>query len=332
MRPLIIVLLIVLAAAMIVIPTIFVTLLDPTESTKDPTQENIKLQKDNNLYIPVSIYRTKTAIIETYPLEEYVRGVVAAEMPVSFELEALKAQALAARTYIVKRILDKSFSDVPDGAVISDTVKHQVFISNQELKKMWGLEYQERISKLNQAINQTNGQVITYKGLPITALFFSTSNGYTINSEDYWGQEVDYLRSVASPWDNLSPKYEAEKTITFSQVQAKLDINPAQLASTGQEWIKILERTEGNSVNKIKIGEKVLSGRDVRELFDLNSASFNIKLTGEGITFQTKGYGHGVGMSQYGANGMAKEGKDAEEIIKYYYTGVSIKDVQEWVK
>jgi len=332
MRPIILLFIIVLAVVMVMIPVLFVTVLNKADLEEQATKDKIELKLNEKQYLPVSVYRTQTDTVEVYPLEEYVRGVIAAEMPTSFEMEALKAQALAARTYIVKRILDKNYSDVPSGAMVSDSVKHQVFLSNEELKQLWGLEYQDKISKLNLAVNQTSGQVITYNDLPITALFFSTSNGFTINSEDYWGQKVPYLKSVASPWDYTSPKYEATTTVSFSQIQSKLGIEAVQATATNQDWIQILGTTTGQSVDKVQIGSKTLTGREIRELFGLNSASFTITVNEIGVNFQTKGYGHGVGLSQYGANGMAKEGKKAEDIIKYYYTGVRITDLQRWVK
>ncbi|OEF99809.1 stage II sporulation protein D [Vulcanibacillus modesticaldus] len=336
MKPIILLFLFLLGASMILIPIFFVIFLNvpvANETAFDTAFiKKIELELDPSKNVPISVYRANSKKIETYPLEEYVRGVVAAEMPTEFELEALKAQAIAARTYIVKRIAEKDFSDVPEGAVVSDTVKHQVFLSDDELKKIWGIAYTERISKINKAINETIGQVITYQGKPIDALFFSTSNGYTENSEDYFEKEVPYLRSVASPWDNQSPKFQTSLTISYDVIKSKLNVDPVILASTGQKWIEILETTAGKRVKKIRIGDKILSGRQIRELFNLSSSSFTFETKGDEVVFYTKGYGHGVGMSQYGANGMAKEGRTAQEIIKYYYTGVEITDIGQWIK
>ncbi|MFV9510431.1 stage II sporulation protein D [Tepidibacillus sp. LV47] len=330
-RLLIFVFLVVLGAAMVIIPALF-TLFGSNKQLDLQNNKIVELKVDPNHSIKVTVYRSALGKIETYPLEEYVRGVVAAEMPIEFELEALKAQALSARTYIIKRILEKDFSGVPQGAMVTDTVQHQVFVSDKELQMRWGLNYPTNISKLNQAINETMGKVITYNGKPISAVYFSTSNGYTENSEDYWSKEVPYLRSVASPWDKASPKYQSTMVVPFSEIKEKLKVDAAVLASTGQEWIKILEKTSTGRVKKIRVGDKLLTGREMRDLFNLRSSDFNIAVKEDQLVFHMVGYGHGVGMSQYGANGMAQEGKKAEEIVKYYYQGVQIEDYTKWVK
>lgn len=332
MRPIVLVLLTVLAASMIIIPAFFVFIFNEEEIEASGNNENVQLQIDPKQNVIVTIYRSNTKTIESYPLEEYVRGVVAAEMPVEFEQEALQAQAIAARTYIVKRIIEKSYTDVPEGAMVTDTVSHQVFLSEADLKKKWGFNYEEKIAKLNKAVNETSGQVITYNNRPIDALYFSTSNGFTENSEEYWMKEVQYLRSVESSWDKESPKFNATKFVPYTEIETKLNVDASVLASSGQDWIKILSLTEGNRVKELKIGEMVLSGREAREYFDLNSSDFTWQIQGDGILFYTKGFGHGVGMSQYGANGMAEEGKTAEEIINHYYSNVEITNIDQWIK
>jgi len=331
MRSISFILLSVLTASMVVIPAFFV-FFDNSDKISTKEMDKIELQLDPNQNVLVPIYRSQQKTVEVYPLEEYVRGVVAAEMPIDFELEALKAQAIAARTYIVKRIIDKDYSDVPDGAIVTDTTQHQVFLSDEELKRLWGINYNERINKLNQAVNETYGQVITYNDQPINALYFSTSNGYTENSEEYWQKEIPYLRSVASPWDTASPKYSSSALVSFSTFYETFNLSSSVASQNNSDWIKILELTTGNRVDKLKVGDKIYSGREIRELFKLNSSSFTFEINNEGVLFNTKGYGHGVGMSQYGANGMANEGKSAEEIITYYYAGVKITDIERWIK
>lgn len=332
MRSISIILLSVLTASMLVIPAFFVLFFDNNDKISTREMDKIELELDPDQNVQVPIYRSRQKTIEVYPLEEYVRGVVAAEMPSDFEIEALKAQAIAARTYIVKRIIDKDYTDTPDGAIVTDTTQHQVFLSDEELKKLWGINYNERISKLNKAVNETYGQVITYNGQPINALYFSTGNGYTENSEEYWQKEIPYLRSVASPWDSASPKYSSTAFVSFSTFYETLNLSSSIIDANNSDWIKILELTTGNRVDKLKVGEKVYSGREIREHFNLNSSSFTFEINNEGVLFNTKGYGHGVGMSQYGANGMAKEGKSAEEIIAYYYTGIEIANIDRWIK
>ncbi|WP_339060897.1 stage II sporulation protein D [Tepidibacillus marianensis] len=330
-RPMFFVFLFILGVAMIFIPALF-TVFGASKPIEIPSTKKVALKVDPNHTTKVTVYRNALKKVETYPLEEYIRGVVTAEMPIDFEKEALKAQALSARTYIIKRILEKDNSGIPGGAMVTDTVQHQVFISDSELQKRWGLNYSANISKLNQAINETMGQVLSYDGAPITAVFFSTSNGYTENSEDYWSKKVPYLRSVASPWDKASPKYQSTMVVPFNDVKAKLKVDAAVLTSTGQSWIKVMEKTDSGRVKKIQVGDKVVTGREMRDLFDLRSSDFTMEVKNQQVIFHMVGYGHGVGMSQYGANGMAKEGKKAEDIVKYYYQGVKIEDYGKWVK
>jgi stage II sporulation protein D len=278
-----------------------------------------------SLMIPV--YLSKKAAVETLPLEDYVKGVVAAEMPVEFELEALKAQAMAARTYIVRRIMDKDFSEVPTSdAWVTDTTAHQAYTSLDDLKAEWGSKtYETNIAKINRAVEETKDLVLTYGGKPINATFFSTSNGYTENSEDYWPDKIPYLRSVPSPWDiKLSSRYQATVTFDYKTVLQKLGVSNISTVNSRSTGIQVLERSAGHRIKKMKIGGKTFSGREVREKLDLASSGFDWKWQGTQLVFTTYGYGHGVGLSQWGAEGMAKQGKTADEIVSYYYTGISI--------
>lgn len=257
--------------------------------------------------------------VERLPIEMYVRGVLAGEMPESFELEALKAQAIAARTYIVKRL--KNGESVEAGkqvADVTDTVAHQAYVSLQELEEQ-GLA---GLDKLNQAVQETAGIIMTYEGEPIEASYFSTSSGHTENSEDYWNVEIPYLRSVPSPWDaELSPRYAQETEMKLSAFYAKLGV-PRKSRQAGS--IKVVSTTTGGNVEQLQVGKEVYSGREVREALGLPSSHFTWTIAGDRIVWKTLGYGHGVGMSQWGANGMALEGKTAEEILHYYYSGIRL--------
>ncbi|MFK7694786.1 stage II sporulation protein D [Paenibacillus sp. HJGM_3] len=275
----------------------------------------------------IPVYRTGAGQIEQVPLEVYVRNVVASEMPADFELEALKAQALAARTYIVKRLLEHDYSEVPvAGALVTDTVAHQAYKSEDELRRTWGeADYPAKIAKLNRAVNETSNQVILYKGEPILAAFFSTSNGYTENSEDYWTTYIPYLRSVPSPWDQqLSPKFEQTVSLKAQDVMKTLGLPAAVPATTGNAGMRVMATSAGHRIKKLQIGGKSFTGREVREKLGLASSQFLWKVKGTDIEITTFGYGHGVGMSQWGANGMAKAGYDAAAIVKHYYQGVEL--------
>ncbi|MFC0187018.1 stage II sporulation protein D [Fictibacillus aquaticus] len=271
----------------------------------------------------VPVYRNASEKVENIPLEEYVAGVVASEMPANFEVEALKAQALTARTYIVNRLMNKGSSDaVPAGAIVTDTVQHQVYASDGELKQHWGKDYKKNMEKIIKAVNETSGKILTYDGKPINASFFSTSNGYTENSEEYWDNPYPYLKSVKSPWDEKSPKFKETTEMSVRQVERLLGV---KLSSDG-EIGKVKKKTTGNKIAQYQIGKKTFSGREIREKLKLRSSDFSLKRKGKVVLVSTKGYGHGVGMSQYGANGMAAEGKSYQEIVKHYYKNVVVTD------
>ncbi|MDF2946769.1 MAG: stage sporulation protein [Bacillales bacterium] len=270
--------------------------------------------------VEVAVYRAALAKTEKLPIDDYLVGVVAAEMPADFELEALKAQALTARTFIMKRMKGPQDTGLPGGAIVSDTVDHQVYKNKNELKKIWGSEYEWKLNKITAAVRATSGQIITYNDEPITASFFSTSNGYTENSEDYWANKFPYLRSVKNPWDEDSPKFLHQKLVLIKDFEKILGVS-----IKGKSIGVIKARTEGHRVKEVSIGSKVFTGREIREKLDLKSSDFTWVKKDEYIVITTKGYGHGVGMSQYGANGMAKKGKTYEEIIDFYYKDVKIK-------
>lgn len=288
--------------------------------------------QSKQLLIP--IYLTREQRIDQVPLETYVRNVLAAEMPASFELEALKAQAIASRTYIIKRWLEGDSSQVPvQGAIVTDTVAHQAYMTEEQMKRNWeGKDYAAHLDKLNKAVSETAGVVATYQHKPILAAFFSTSNGYTENSEEYWRDYIPYLRSVPSPWDAaLSPKYTATKTFSLQEFAQRLGIGslPAAVSSGG---MKVLSNTAGHRIKTMTAGGKTFTGREMREKLELNSSQFTWKVKGTSIEVVTFGYGHGVGMSQWGANGMAKEGSNAETILKYYYKGIELESVSALIQ
>lgn len=244
----------------------------------------------------------------TIDLEEYVRGVVASEMPVRFEREALKAQSVAARTFALQRNL-----------MVDDTTSSQVYKSDEELKAQWGDSYDANLSKIKDAVKATEGEVLTYDGAYITAAFFSSCEGKTNTSGEYWGKHTPYLISVDSPWDaqvndNLTQKQE----FTTAQLAEKLGfMNPIQSISD-------LQRYDSGYVKSVMIDTITFSGRELREKLNLRSNKITITMKGSDVTFEVAGFGHGIGMSQYGAEGMAKAGKSYQDILLHYYTGVKL--------
>lgn len=312
-----------LIGTIILLPTfIVIPFLDTKEEyERDSYEKSVEDAEETDSSLFVSVMRSHSDEVERIPIETYVARVLASEMPVDFEMEALKAQALAARTYIVNHLMHLESSDTE----ISDTTTHQVYKNDQELRELWGSSYHENMEKLNTAVEATKGHIITYDNSPITAAYFSTANGYTENSEDYWEQEIPYLRSVESPWDEESPMFLDQITFTIQEIEEALAISLPKSTFLSIE----ITRTFSNRVKEFTIEGKTFTGRDIREKLSLKSNDFTVKQRDHYLTFTTKGYGHGVGMSQYGANGMAKEGKTYDEIIKYYYQDVEIQTIDD---
>ncbi len=282
---------------------------------------------DYKNYQTIKLLHSATNQIEEIKLDEYLYGVVSAEMPANFELEALKAQAVVARTYTIYKIINDAKKH--EGANICDnSTCCQAWITKEDRLAKWEETLREsNWNKIVEAVNFTQGKIITYEGAPINAFFHSNSGGATETTANVWGGTgYPYLQSVETSGEDTYSQYSSEVTLTkqnfIDKIREKhtnfeIDFNLA-------DCIKVLEYTEGNRVKKIKIGNLELSGVEVRTILGLKSANFVITIEGENIKFKVTGYGHGVGMSQTGADSMAKSGRNYEEIIKHFYTGVEI--------
>ena len=258
----------------------------------------------------VTIYRSNGTIVQK-ELEEYLVGVVAAEMPASFNVEALKAQAVIARTY--------TLNSLSQGKKLTDTVSTQAYIDESQMKSKWGSDYNKYYSKITSAVNATKGQYITYNGKLIDAVYHSTSNGKTEDAENVWGNNIPYLKSVDSSWDKSASSYLKIDNKEFSILMKILGFN-----IDDNTEISIMSRNSSGRVFEVKIGSNIYTGVQLRNLLGLRSADFDINIEGGKVVIITRGYGHGVGMSQYGANGMANSGYNYKQIITHYYTGVKI--------
>ena len=276
--------------------------------------KEITLNDINTTYIRVK--RVANDTIEVIPLEEYIVGVLAGEMPIDFDLEALKAQAVASRSYVLKRIeynKDKEYDVV-------DSIMNQVYLDNNYLHNAWGNNYIKNINKLRTAVNNTIDEYLVYDGEIVDALFFSTSNGYTESSENVFGFTVPYLVSVESPWDSsVSSAYQTTKKMSLAEFYQRLSLPYDKNLN-----IEIEKRSTTNRILLLKINNSEFKGTEVYNLLSLKSTDFTIELYGDYITISTIGYGHGVGMSQYGALGMAKAGYTYKEILKHYYSNTTI--------
>ena len=277
----------------------------------EPIEINLKYL--SNILVRV---KREDGSIEKVFLEEYVTGVVAGEMPASFELEALKAQSVASRTYVLKKILNNSNTDYD----IVDTVINQVYLDEEQLKKKWGNKYTEYINKIRTAVNETSMEYLEYNNEIVDALFFSTSNGYTEDSGVFFSSNLPYLKSVESFWDEeVASTFNSSTSMSLQEFYEKLNIN-----YNSKLEVEILEKSDSNRIVKLKINGREFLGKDIYNKLKLKSCDFVLKQVGNNVVVDTKGYGHGVGMSQYGAHGMAKSGYDYKKILTHYYTGTQI--------
>lgn len=282
----------------------------------------------------ITLYDAKKNKNVTLTLEEYLFGVVASEMPASFSVEALKAQAVSARTYAAKRL--KEYGGKPCGRhgadLCSDSGCCQAWRSRETLMEQWGENADFYAEKIEQAIEDTAGLVALYGGKPIDALYHSASGGQTESAEDVFGGDVPYLVSVSSPGEEGAAHYADSFTYTpkaFAKALNKAFPKAGLKAGTLKAQVEILSRSEGGRVTELQLGDTTVTGREFRAALDLPSAAFTITFTEDEVRVDTKGFGHGVGMSQYGANAMAKEGADFEEILEHYYTGITIGNLDE---
>lgn len=277
----------------------------------------------------VKMYNHLTQQIQEIPMEEYLVGVVAAEMPASFPTEALKAQAVAARTYVMQRMVPGGISNNkhPGADVSSDPREGQAWISREEMKKRWGaVKSLEYYYKIKWAVESTEGQYITYNSQLIFPAFHSSCGGGTENAEEVWVAATPYLKGVHCPYC-ADPEPVRETVYSIKEVEQKLKTNLTAMpvtAGTKTKPLAILKETGTGRPKEIRVGNKTYSATVLREMLGLRSTRIAWEIKEDKIIFITRGYGHGVGMCQYGAKGMAEQGKSHEEILKHYYNGIEI--------
>ena len=271
-------------------------------------------QKENETL--VRVLRSDNSI-DSINLEEYLIGVVSAEVPASFEEEAIKAQAVAARTYALKKIQSSQNQSYD----VTDNTNTQVYQTDEQLRTKWKDNYDKYYNKIKNCIEQTKGEYLTYNDEIIYAFFFSTSNGKTEDNKDVFGQDLPYLKVVDSSFDeNETSSFYSEKEYTLEEFYQKLGIDYSNNLN-----ITDIIHTSSNRIKSIKINNHEFKGRDFQKKLGLRSNDFTIEKQDNIIKIKTKGFGHGVGMSQYGANALAKQNKKYDEILKYYYQGTNLK-------
>ena len=258
-------------------------------------------------------------------MADYLWRVVAAEMPASFEPEALKAQAVAARTYAASKLAAGEASH-PDADLCTDINCCQAYITPQEAAENWGASAATYEAKISAAVADTDGVIATYGGAPIQAVFFSSAAGRTADAVEVWGNSVPYLTSVESPEGEEVPNYHSTVAVPAEEFRTTLlsQVSGADLSGDPAGWFGTPELGSNGAVLTIPVGGVEVAGTILRTLFGLRSTVFTVRADSGAVTFSVTGYGHGVGMSQYGANAMAKEGRTYEEIVRWYYTGVEL--------
>ncbi|MBR4318636.1 MAG: stage II sporulation protein D [Oscillospiraceae bacterium] len=312
------------------IPLLPVKLFGQKLSTKEPEQlaetETVPTPSGRECY---HVLDKDTGEISEIPVRDYLIGAVGAEMPVSFELEALKAQAVAAHTYAERqaRLADKR-PDLKGADFSNDASQYQAFYTKEELEKLYNDNFQEYYHKLETVADSVLNEMIYYENEPIIAAFHAMSGGKTESAQNVWGSDIAYLQSVDSKADKNAPQF--EQTVTYSAEEVKTMLLSSReglfLGTDTAHWFGEPEYSEAGTVLQIPVGTSIFTGQELRTVFSLRSAVFSIQYENQNFQFITHGYGHDVGMSQYGANEMAKSGADYKEILAYYYPNTEIKN------
>lgn len=319
-----------------ILPTICTQTLEVSKSNKDSKdiidEEQIAEKKEENSYdykeyTTIKLLNAETGEIKEIYLDEYIVGVVSAEMPALYELEALKAQATVARTYTIYQI--KNNEKKHGDANICDSYSCcQAWLSKDERMAKWEEnEKESNWQKIVQAVNETAGDVITYDGQPINAFFHSNSGGVTESSVNIWGGvEYPYLKSVETSGEDGYSQYNSEVTFNKDELINKIKekYTDIQMDWNSENAIEIEEYTDSGRVRTIRFGNISIAGTEARTILGLKSTNFIISYNDEQVIFTVKGYGHGVGMSQTGADSLAKQGSGYKDIIKHFYTGVEV--------
>ena len=307
-------------------------LVNYSNNNMEMKKEKINENDDDNNYdvnIDKKIYllHTETNEVEELNLESYLYGVVSAEMPANYEIEALKAQAVVARTYTLFKIKNGSKHENAD--ICDNSLCCQAWISKENRFARWEEDKKDEYwNKIVSAVNSTKGECVKYNGELINAFFHSNSGGKTEIPINVWGGDYPYLQSVETSGEDAYSSYNSEIEISKDELSKKMleKYSDFEIKYEAEDAIKILEYTESGRIKQIKIGNKVISGIEARSLFGLKSAKFNVEIIGDIIKFSVIGYGHGVGLSQSGSDVLAKSGLSYIDIIKYYYKDVEISE------
>lgn len=298
------------------------------ESKENKQTESADVEYNYNNYGIIKLLHHDTGEVEEVDIDEYLYHVVSAEMPVDYDIEALKAQAVVARTYTIYKINNKKHDNAD---ICDDSDCCQAWVSKEVRFSRWEEgKQEENWKKIQDCVNSTKGQIITYNNEPINAFFHSNSGGKTEMPINVWGGSgYPYLQVVETSGEDGYQQYSSEAEFLYDEVLNKLKekYQDIQIDFNNDDDVKILEYTDSGRVKTMKFGNHEIAGTEVRSIFGLRSTNFEISKQDGKIKFTVKGYGHGVGMSQTGADSLAKQGYGYQDIIKHFYTGVEIKDV-----
>lgn len=301
---------------------------------KEISEKSDKNEKENETEVKkIKVYNHKTKKVEKIDLEKYLVCVVSAEMPYTYELEALKAQAVAARSYTYSRVIGdiKQKDSSHKGASVCTDYKHcQAYLAYSELEKN-----KDKLNKISKAVDATKGEILQYNGKTANLLFHACSGGMTETAKNVWGgANVPYLKSVKSPGEEKYEQFKSQVVIDkkdfygrFGNLQDKIVKNINTKKASSRNYVKVVKTSPSKRIIQLEVNGCVYRGIDIREAFGLKSTMFTIKTEKDKIVFNVKGYGHGVGMSQVGADAMAKTKKKYNEILAHYYQGTKLKKV-----
>ena len=307
----------------------------PSDGAQEPPDGGVidvvaELPRDAAVTVEVMVEGQKVAL----QLDAYLAGVLAAEMPASFPEEALKAQVVAARSFILYRMENPPADGVHDGVPLCDDPGHckayRDVSAPETAAALFGANSEMYLEKIRAAVRDTDGVVLTYNGDPAMAAFHAISGGMTESAEDVWGQAVPYLVEVESPGEEDAVKF--SETVEFDRASLRETLLAAYPdASLGDDpaaWLTDVARSPAGMIKSASLGGVTVGGMELRMLLGLNSADFSLEADGDTVRITTTGYGHGVGMSQYGARAMALDGSDYAEILLHYYPGCSFASLE----
>lgn len=308
---------IILAVIMLTVPLVTVNGQAKPENDTVKAEKTTQTEKQNSDE-KVKVVRTASGNVETMNELDYIIGAVSAEMPPTYHEEALKAQAVACYTYLLyTKQTGESLSD--------NSRTHQGYMSEQECRDKWGKKYDTYRKRIVKACEAVQGEYVSFDGKPIMAAFHAICSGNTENAADIWGQDVPYLKSVVSNGDRLSPDYSSEVILTKDEFKKCCEsLKDCSLPENTENYIGKITPTPQGGVKTIEIGSKAFSGEEARKAFSLRSNHFTVEQTNGNFKFSVVGYGHGVGMSQYGADYAARQGSNYKEILTHYYSGCEV--------